>query len=140
MSALYSVEDNDEIEFLSNSDECGTTAALASGDPVDSSPDSSVFNGDTSQVFYFVPPHSPLIYSRNFLFDSIYCATTAVTTLKCDCCLSVCLCVCVALRFSGERFSFDFSSSPQLGCDPFPMSAEFGNRTGGVDHDHDDAH
>jgi hypothetical protein len=56
LSALYSVEDNDEIEFLSNSDECGTTAALASGDPVDSSPDSSVFNGDTSQVFLFPPP------------------------------------------------------------------------------------
>ncbi|XP_046450293.1 uncharacterized protein LOC124198484 isoform X3 [Daphnia pulex] len=48
LSALYSVEDNDEIEFLSNSDECGTTT-VASGDPVDSSPDSSVFNGDTSQ-------------------------------------------------------------------------------------------
>jgi len=54
LSALYSVEDNDEIEFHSNSDEYGTAAA--SSDPLDSSPDSSVFNGDTSQhsVFRFV--------------------------------------------------------------------------------------
>ena len=52
LSALYSVEDNDEIEWNSNSDECGI--ASSTNDPVDSSPDSSVFNGDNNQqVFLF---------------------------------------------------------------------------------------
>ena len=52
LSALYSVEDNDDIEWNSNSDECGI--ASSTNDPVDSSPDSSVFNGDNNQqVFLF---------------------------------------------------------------------------------------
>ena len=76
LSALYSVEDNDEIEWNSNSDECGIASSTSLNDPVDSSPASSVFNGDNNQqVFLFL-----------FFLDQIYSPHIV--------CLSVCLCVC----------------------------------------------